>query len=86
MIEQRNLIYKYDSQNDILNIFAGKIREVFSDEIFYGLYENYDRATDEFAGISIMNYTDWNLQELNRCLSESNVPIQVMKNNVRALN
>lgn len=77
MIARSQLIYNYDPQNDILDVFTDRIRPVFADEIHYGIYEYVDQSTEEFAGVSIMNYKSWNPNELNKFLATKKIPIKV---------
>lgn len=77
MIGVTQLIYKYDSRNDILDVYTDKVRPVYADEIYYGIYEYVDQATEEFVGLSIMNYTTWKKDELNKFLSTCSIPIKV---------
>lgn len=80
MIGRSQLIYKYDPQNDILDVFTDKVRPVFADEIYYGIYEYVDQTTEEFAGVSIVNYTSWDKDELNNFLYNKRIPIEVNYN------
>lgn len=56
-VPQSLLVYKYDSEYDILDVFIEKIVPSVSDEIDDGIYSHYDRKTNQFVGISIMDYT-----------------------------
>lgn len=56
-IPQSSLIYNYDKNHDILDVFIEKFCPVFSEEIYSGIYILYDRTTDFISGVTIMDYT-----------------------------
>lgn len=66
-ISKHSLIYNYDKEYDILNVYLYKNPAV-SEEIADGIYEHFDRATDKLLGVSIENYKLRNQSELDKLL------------------
>lgn len=67
-IDSERLIYKYDKEYDILDIYLGNTTVSFSDEIDVGVYEYYDRDTDELLGVGIEDYKSRDKDNLNKIL------------------
>jgi uncharacterized protein YuzE len=71
MIDQA-LNYDYDQEADVLYISKGHPRPSYSESLFndYGIMARYDMDTDEFTGVTIINFyqrlkkNDLNLQRL----------------------
>lgn len=67
-IPQDSLIYEYDKENDILDIFIENKGPAVSDELYYGVYSYIDPITETIIGVSIMNYTERNKEYLRDIL------------------
>lgn len=63
-----SMTYIYNNKYDILDVYIGKVVPVVSEEIYYGVYNHFDRRTDELVGISIMDYTKRNKKFLESIL------------------
>lgn len=57
-VPQKSLIYKYDKDFDVLDIFIEKVVPSFSEELYNGIYTYFDMKTEDIVGVSIMNYKD----------------------------
>ena len=64
-VPSENLIYKYNKDSDILDVYLCKCTSSISEEIIEGVYEHFDRKTDELLGISIEGYNSRNRKELD---------------------
>lgn len=67
-IKKPKIIYDYDQEYDILNVYIQKCRPCFSDEIVQGIYEHFDITNDELIGVSIENYTKRDKRNLKKLL------------------
>lgn len=67
-IDSDRLIYKYDKEYDILDVYIGNITVSFSDEIDNGVYEYYSMDTDELLGVGIEDFKFRNKEHLNNIL------------------
>lgn len=67
-VPRSSLIYRYDKEFDILDVFIEKIQPTTSDEIYYGIYNYYNRDSDEIIGLSIMDYKKRNKKYIKSLL------------------
>lgn len=80
-VPQECLTFKYNKQYDILEVFIKDVVPAISDEIYYGIYDFYDRKTDELIGFSIMDYTKRDKKYLKKLLP-FNLNFDYIDNNI----
>ena len=48
--------YNYDTANDVLYISVGEPRLSYGDDLFDGITARYDMNTNEFTGVTILDF------------------------------
>lgn len=65
--------YYYDSLHDTLTVYLDKSKDMYSEEIYKGIYIIYDEYSDNIIGAEILDFKYRNIEQL-----KNRLPIEVM--------